>query len=432
MMNLFTKAFRRYLLGRGFRFQFTASEDPGISLERLNASGIEALHIYVHIPFCKHTCPYCPYNKVPWDAELAGQYFPALKAEIITYADVIGRFQVPSIYFGGGSPAISPLDLVDGLTLLREVFLITGDVCLEITPAECSKETLRVLKDAGVSVISVGIQSFKNELLNLIGRSYDGVTALKALKNTVELFENVNVDLMFALPHQTLKELESDLKTAIDNGATQITVYPLFTFPYSTIGRYKRLKRVKMPNFMVRRRQYYFVYDYLVSEGYEPVSVWSFMKKASNSKSVKYSSVTREYYLGFGAGAGSYFPWGFYLNTFPVQAYIERLSMGKLPTSLEFAFNKRMDDLFWLYWRFYDTVISKQEFEKRFGKDPKVKRIVEFFRKVGFLTDEGGYFRLTKRGAFWIHLAQNYFALNYVNTIWSRALIEPFPELIEF
>lgn len=432
MVGLLTRATRKFLLGSDFKFQFIACSDPKLSRERLTTNGISTLHLYIHVPFCRHTCPYCPYNKVPWDGELASQYFSALTDEIHLYGRLLGSVEVPSVYFGGGSPAISPEDLSNVIDALHKNFTITGELCLEINPVECTDETLSKLKNAGVNVISVGIQSFRNKFLQLIGRDYASSVATRALETTLKCFDNVNIDLMFALPDQTLKDVEFDLRIAVDNGVPQITVYPLFTFPYSTVGRYKKLKRVKMPRLFTRRKQYYFIYDYLTSKGYEPVSVWSFMKKAAGTRNVRYSSVTRQYYLGLGAGAGSHFPWGFYLNTFSVEAYILRLKSGKLPTALEFSFNKRMDDLFWLYWRFYDTSIPQPEFEKRFGNDLKVRGLMKAFETLGFLKKENGAFLLTKRGSFWIHLAQNYFALNYVNTIWSKALSEPFPELIKF
>ncbi|ODN31142.1 coproporphyrinogen-III oxidase family protein [Fervidobacterium thailandense] len=432
MVGLLTKAVRRFLVGSGFKFQFSASSDPKLSMERLMDNGVDALHLYVHVPFCRHTCPYCPYNKVPWNVELANLYFSALNGEIDIYDTSLGALKIPSVYFGGGSPAISPKDLSNVINSLHKNFTITGDLCLEINPTECTEETLLTLKDAGVSVISVGIQSFQDKFLELIGRDYTASMAKKVLDTTLRYFKNVNVDLMFALPNQTLRDVELDLRTAVESGARQITLYPLFTFPYSTVGRYRKLRRVKMPRLSTRRRQYYLIYDYLTSEGYEPVSVWSFMKKTPGERSIRYSSVTRQYYLGLGAGAGSHFPWGFYLNTFSVEAYILRLRSGKLPTALEFSFNKRMDDLFWLYWRFYDTSIPQPEFERRFGNDFKVKGLMKIFETLGFLRKGNGVFLLTKRGSFWIHLAQNHFALNYVNTIWSKALSEPFPEFIKF
>lgn len=419
--------------GKGFKFEFTECDNPKISAEKLKSEyGVDKLHIYVHIPFCRHTCPYCPYNKVEWNESQAREYYAAVETEITKYGQVLCDIEVPSIYFGGGSPAIAPQKIPSILNSIKKFFKLCGGVFLEINPAECDHITLRALRESNVHGVSIGVQSFQDEKLHFIGRGYTAKEAIEALKRVLGYFQNVNVDLMFALPNQRLKDLENDLRIATSLEVPQITVYPLFTFPYSTVGRYRKLKRVKMPNITLRRRQYYFIHDFLTSHNYEPVSVWSFMRKTSDSVNAKYSSVTREYYIGFGAGAGSYYPWGFYLNTFPVNSYIRRIKTDRLPIALEFAFDERMDNLFWLYWRFYETKIPLHHFEERFGEDPKVKSLIKIFESMGFMERNDAYIRLNKRGSFWLHLAQNYFALNYVSKIWSVALNEPFPKRIEF
>jgi oxygen-independent coproporphyrinogen-3 oxidase len=183
-----------------------------------------------------------------------------------------------------------------------------------------------------------------------------------------------------------------------------------------------------MPDLKKRKAQYFSIYDTLTQQEYNQVSVWSF-KKGGGSK---YSSVTRDGYLGLGAGAGTHFPNGYYLNTFSVESYITKLDKGEFPTALKFSMNKQLNDLFWLYWRFYDARIPISEFDSRFGSNGKVKRLFSYMQKMGMLSKTEQEYTLTRKGSFWLHLAQNYFSLRYINQIWSQAMKNDFPDEIQF
>lgn len=178
---------------------------------------------------------------------------------------------------------------------------------------------------------------------------------------------------------------------------------------------------------ITRHKLYYHLYHYLTQNGFTRVSVWGFKK----SDVPRYSSVTRDNYIGLGAGAGSHMPEGFYLNTFSVEEYIKKCHANQLPTALYMNFNKDMQNYFWLYWRFYDTYIPKHELLKRFGEnDIKINRLFASLKRLNLLTDNDGYFTLNKSGAFWLHLIQNYFSLRYVNKIWGVAMKQAYPEEI--
>jgi oxygen-independent coproporphyrinogen III oxidase len=417
------KCIRSFFAGRNEKFIFQKALDP-----ELTDLIIETTNLYIHIPFCRNSCPYCPYNKVAFDETLANSYFEALQAEIAMYARKLGAIEINSVYFGGGSPAIVPNQVINIIAYLKECFRITGDICIELSPLDCTNENLEILRQGGITLISVGIQSFKDENLQKIGRSYSSVQAIEALKNAARWFKNNNVDLMFALPGQEEADIMQDLEIALQLGATQITVYPLFTFPYTTVGNFQKLKQVKMPSLRKRRRQYFAIYNYLESSGFQRTSVWSF----KHNETSRYSSVTRDGYVGFGAGSGSHFETGFYLNTFSVSAYISRIKDNQFSTALRFELNENLNNLFWLYWRFYDTQIPTAEFKNRFHDNHRIKLLMNLFRLFGLVKKESNFYRLTQKGSFWLHLAQNHFSLSYINTIWNKAMREPFPNEITF
>ena len=229
-----------------------------------------------------------------------------------------------------------------------------------------------------------------------------------------------------AVGHQLMQK--NDIKRAIELGVDQITTYPLFTFPYSTVGKYLKLKSVKMPGIVTRRRMYKAIHDYCVANGFRRVSVWGFKR----GDLPRYSSVTRESYIGLGAGAASYLPGVFYFNTFSVSEYIKASLAQRLPVALKMEVSESMAMYYWLYWRFYDTYIPKRRLRELFGsRDKKIRRLLVLAKALGLCVQDEEHISLTERGAFWLHLMQNYFILNYINKVWSLAMKEPWPERVE-
>lgn len=416
-----TKGIRSYLTGKASKYVFERCDAP-------LPQKIEKTNLYIHIPFCKSMCPYCPYNKIEYGEKLVKPYLDAVIKEIRLYRDLFGRFEVSSIYIGGGTPTllIEELDIV--LKEVKTAFFLKGDICIETSPNDISDEMIAKLKEYNIGLVSCGVQSFQDKNLQFIGRKYQAsVLAEKIQSLAMADFKSLNVDLIFALPDQGVDSIKYDLQSAIDLGVNQITTYPLFTFPYSSIGRYLRLKKVKMPNIKERKKLYYFIHNYLNDKGFKRVSVWGFKK----DNVPRYSSVTRDNYIGFGAGAASHMTDSFNLNTFSVNEYINRCSSNRFPTALHMKFSQEMKSYFWLYWRFYDTHINKGELIKIFRQnDNRLNNVLKVVKFLDLIQQDNDNIELNLKGAFWIHLIQNYFSLNYINKIWSIAMREPFPEKI--
>lgn len=421
--DLLTRTVRRYLVGAKQEFAFRASRD--ISLPKM-----ESTDLYIHIPFCKNLCPYCPYNRIPYREDMAEPYMRAMLFEIREYAKRLGPVSIGSIYIGGGTPTnlINELGVI--LDAVRQEFNVTGSVCIETNPLDVTRDTLSKLTEYGVELLSLGIESFDDKLLQLIGRNYNARQAEQALELSLAAgFESVNIDLMFALPQQSMPELMADLQRALNSGVNQITTYPLFTFPYSTVGKYLGIKKVKMPNLTTRKRMYSTIHNYCEESGFERVSVWGFRRGSVP----RYSSVTRNTYVGLGAGSATCVPGAFYMNTFSVSDYIDTCSSGQLPIALKMDFNEDLMRWYWMYWRLYDTYIPKQQMNAIFGEhSQKLERFLSFIRRMDLCEEDDSGIRLTQRGAFWLHLMQNHFSLNYINRVWSAAKKEPWPAVISF
>jgi oxygen-independent coproporphyrinogen-3 oxidase len=424
VLRLGTRLFRNHVVGPDQPWAFEPPDNGW------RPAPMERTSLYLHIPFCKHNCPYCPYTKVPFRPSLVEDFLHAALAEIDWWAEAVGPTEVTSVYVGGGTPTLVMNGVARLLVRIRERFHVTGEVCIETNPADVNGRMVQELKQAGVSLVSLGVQSFHSRHLGSIGRSYTPEIAEAALEQLTDAgFSSVNADLMFALPGETETDVEADLRRAADLGADQITAYPLFTFPFTTVGRIRRLKSLKMPNLRARRSQYRTISRWCESHGFHRVSVWGFKR----GRAPRYSSVTRHGYLGIGPGAGSHLPESFVFNTFDLASWVTKVMQGRPAVALHLPFTERMAGWWWLYWRLYETRVPLGELDRVMGDSgPQARRWLNRLKAVRLARVRGDFLELSEPGAFWVHLAQNYFALQYVDTLWTTARREPWPGRVSF
>ncbi len=417
-----TKTVRRMLVGPEQHWVFEPPA-PGWT-----PPPVERTSLYLHVPFCRNCCPYCPYTKVPYDPALVDGYTEAALLEVDRWAELVGSAEVTSVYVGGGTPTLALVAVDRVLGRVRERFDLTGSVCIETGPADIDARVVDGLRHIGVEMVSLGVQSFSAERLATIGRRYEPVVAQRALMRLAEAgFASVNADIMFALPGQTTADVISDLERAVELGADQLTTYPLFTFPYTAVGEYLHLRGVRMPDLRTRREQYSAISAWCAENDFERVSVWGFKRGGVP----RYSSVTRDGYIGVGPGSGSHLPDGFTLDTFSLPDWEAALRDGRSPIALRMPFEAQMAGWWWLYWRFYDTRIPMGDLDEELGPDAeKARRWLGAIQRAGLAERRNGSLELTDPGTFWLHLAQNHFALSYVNTLWTAARLEPWPQSV--
>lgn len=316
----------------------------------------ENLGLYVHIPFCKSICNFCPYCKVRYSAELCDRYIDSLIREIhIVGSRYTKRKKVTGLYFGGGTPALAA-DRIKGIVdALNEHFIITEGIGLELHPDNVNAKVLQMLKDEGVTKISIGIQSFSDKYRTVLGRKkIDTAKMLSALSSVP--FETVSMDFIFALPGQTYDDLKSDIDTAFSLGTNHVAIYPFidFTFTESPVAEMPKKDKRKLLDAITQ---------YCLEKGYSRNSIWTFSSKPN----ANYSSMTRDNFIGFGCSAASLFKEQFKINTFDVDSYCERIRSGNLATSLTIRFTKRQRMIYWLFWTAYSTRVNAKDFEKFFG-----------------------------------------------------------------
>ena len=412
---------QRAVTGRSRQFRL-ASREPGWP-GPLHSPGL-----YLHVPFCRDLCPFCPYNRVKYREDLFARYERAVKEEVDLYAPRLAESTFGSLYVGGGTPTVDFRGLIRILQHLRKSLQFKGDICIELHPASMDEDCLRSLRDAGVAQLSIGVESLSDELLRRIGRSHDGRMAREAVQRALRTgFKSINVDLMFALPGQTLDDWISDVREVVSLGIDQVSTYPLFSFPYSDLGRTQGLRRVGRPGHRMVRAMLNFTDDHCERQGLHRCAVWSWLRP----QKAKFSSITRHHYIGFGPSAASMTGADFYVNTFDEAAYAACLPHRR-PVALSMPVDRRVEMAYWLYWRVYELKVVNREFQDLFGRETSVDaRFGRLFRPLlatGMMRRAADGYRITRKGAYWIHRLQNEYSLNYINRLWGSCRRQPWPK----
>jgi coproporphyrinogen III oxidase-like Fe-S oxidoreductase len=391
---------------------------------------IEEFGLYLHIPFCRQICPYCPYNKEIYRPEVAERYTHAVIKEVDFYSTLFGKKPVTSFYIGGGTPTTmlySGLDKI--LNHIYGTFNMQCKIHMESHPNDLSQENLKAIKALEVAYLSIGVEALQDHHLKTLHRPYTVSQVRAAISRAVHAsFKCVNADFIFALPNQTYQEIEDAGNMLVEMGLDQVAAYPLFTFPYTRWAQASTEKCYKRPNVFTRRKMLHILEQIFYDAGFERTSVWAFTKKGIP----KYCSVTVPLYVGLGASGGSYLEDLFYLNTFNVDEYIRALENGNLPIALSLDLSENTQMAGWLYWRLYETRFKKSDFQKRFGKhfEKVYGKYMPWMALAGLLKNHPDEILLSDRGAYWIHYIQDLFSIDYISKLWGTAKQDPWPERV--
>ena len=382
----------------------------------------ENLGLYVHIPFCRSICNFCPYCKTLYSREECEGYVDALLREIELVGNSHpGRKKVTSLYFGGGTPALAADRIKDIIKALDKHFDITEGIGLELHPDNVTPEILNTIKEAGVTKISIGIQSFRDRYIGILGRKRPDSSALKEALAKVP-FETVSMDFIFALPGQTFEDLKEDVDTAFSSGANHVAIYPFIDFTF-TPSKVRAMPKKEKRELLDR------ITAYLLEKGYVRSSIWTF----SSSSDARYSSMTRDNFLGFGCSATTLLRDQFKINTFSVGEYCKRISAGELPTSLTLRFSERQRMVYYLFWTAYSTKVDPADFERFFGVplEKAYGHEIKALKRLGCVTEQNGIYSMTLKGAFYYHYYENFYTLAYIDKMWGIMRKEAFPDRID-
>jgi oxygen-independent coproporphyrinogen III oxidase len=279
------------------------------------------LGLYLHLPFCRVHCTYCPFA-ISTDLAWQEQYTAALLLEIAAAAPA----PVDSIYLGGGTPSRSKLSSLTVIfDAIRERFTVSPDaeVSLEANPEDVSHEALAAWKEMGVNRLSIGVQSFANQELAAIGRVHDRNRAVHAVESAVRSGLRTNLDLMLGLPGQTVESFGETLRTAVGLGAGHLSLYMLDLEERTPLQVQVSRGRVTLPEDDMTADLYMATIETLDRAGLRQYEISNFARAGEECRhNLRYWE--RGEYLGFGMAAHSFKDGTRYANSRDIRAYIDR------------------------------------------------------------------------------------------------------------
>ena len=208
----------------------------------LNLTALPPLSLYVHWPWCVRKCPYCDFNSHEAKGELPEQeYLDALRLDLEQSLPLIWGRKIHTVFIGGGTPSLISAAGLDRLMSDLRTLLpleLDAEITMEANPGTFEAERFKSYRDSGINRLSIGIQSFNPAHLQALGRIHDGNEALRAVEIAKNTFENFNLDLMYALPSQTLEQARQDLQTALDFAPPHLSLYHLTMEPNTVFAKY--------------------------------------------------------------------------------------------------------------------------------------------------------------------------------------------------
>ncbi len=281
--------------------------------------------LYVHVPFCRQLCTYCSFNRFYFKEDRARAYFKDLRTEMHMVADLGYRFG--AMYIGGGTPTVLLDELVETIDLAKQLFPDIKDVSSETNPTDLGDELYQALSGR-VDRLSVGVQSFDNNLLKQMSRYKTTGTAeetLAAVQSMQGKFSSFNVDMIYNFPTETFETLARDIELVKQTGCNQTTFYPLMASP---LRRKQLEKSIGKIDYTREHAMYKMVCEGLADSQFIPTSAWTF--SASEDMLIDEYIVEYPEYVGIGSGAMSYLKDTNYTNTFSLHDYHERIASNKM------------------------------------------------------------------------------------------------------
>ncbi|HDS17004.1 MAG TPA: coproporphyrinogen III oxidase family protein [Proteobacteria bacterium] len=361
--------------------------------------------LYVHIPFCEELCPYCSFNRFKFNADLARRYFVALRREIILYGK--RNFNCTGVYVGGGTPTVLPEELAETLNLIQGLFPVR-EISVETNPNHLTDEIVGVLSKAGVNRLSVGVQSFDDNLLKAMERyhKYGGGAEIEArIKQYLGVFSTLNVDMIFNFPSQVMASLQRDLEIIKNIPADQVTFYPLMV----STATEKVISRTLGQVDYRREKLYYEEIFRSLENDYRPGSAWCFSRKEAM---IDEYIVDYDEYLGVGSGSFSYVNGVITANTFSVGNYCEKLEKDRTAVAFakEFTLLERMRYDFMI--KLFGTRLDLAGIRRRYGSlfQEQLWKELALFKALGALRVDGDHLFLTRKGYYyWVIMMREFF-----------------------
>jgi coproporphyrinogen III oxidase-like Fe-S oxidoreductase len=383
----------------------------------------EPYMLYAHIPFCESLCPYCSFNRFPFEEKQARSYFAALRSEMRMLAEL--GYDFDSMYIGGGTPTVLPDELAETIRLAKQLFSIR-DVSTETNPNHLDPEHLDPITGL-VDRMSVGIQSFDDNILKQMCRYKKYGSASEIFERIKEVsgssrFLTLNADMIFNLPSQTPEILYRDLERIKDCGCSQATFYPLMASPSVSQSLKNTIGQVRYDN----EQKYYDIICRELTEGkdapFEFGSAWTFNRRGGSPDLIDEYVVDHEEYLAVGAGGMGFSDRHLYINTFHPGTYQERIDSRQMSVYGSVRFNRTDHMRYRLMMQLFGLKLDKEKWKRDFGVSVAAGLPAEycFLKSVGAFRENEKEITLTPKGRYLTVVMMRQFFIG-VNSVRDKA-----------
>ena len=356
---------------------------------------------YVHIPFCTQICYYCDFSKVFIKNQPVDSYLEHLIEEYHSY-DIK---KLRTLYIGGGTPtALSARQLAFLLEKLTDKLDLSylEELTIEANPGDLDQEKIAVLKDSPVNRVSLGVQTFNDHMLKQIGRSHSEKDIYENIANLKKAgFDNISIDLIYALPKQTMEDMKINVAKAIALGIPHMSLYSLILENHTVFMNRMRRGKLPLPKEDLEAEMFEYIIAELKKAGFEHYEISNFSKPGFESRHNLMYWDNAEYY-GIGAGASGYVDGVRYKNHGPIRHYLQAVEAGNARVQEEaLTLNEKMEEEMFLGLR-KKSGVSKKRFEEKFGIsfEEQYGAVVSELTEQGLLVPDRDIVRMTKQGLF--------------------------------
>ena len=356
---------------------------------------------YVHIPFCTQICYYCDFSKVFIKNQPVDSYLEHLIEEYDSY-DIK---KLRTLYIGGGTPtALSAPQLAFLLKKLTDKLDLSylEELTIEANPGDLDREKIAVLKDSPVNRVSLGVQTFNDRMLKQIGRSHSEKDIYENIANLKKAgFDNISIDLIYALPKQTMEDVKTNVAKAIALDIPHMSLYSLILENHTVFMNRMRRGKLPLPKEDLEAEMFEYIIAELEKAGFEHYEISNFSKPGFESRHNLMYWDNAEYY-GIGAGASGYVDGIRYKNHGPIRHYLQAVEAGNARVQEEvLTLKEKMEEEMFLGLR-KKTGVSKKRFEEKFGLsfEDQYGAVVSELTEQGLLVPDKDIVRMTKKGLF--------------------------------
>lgn len=361
---------------------------------------------YLHIPFCEHICFYCDFNKVFLEGQPVDEYVDLVVREMALMKERHPNEKVETFYIGGGTPTTLTAAQLDRLLAgVKTYFPMENgaEFTVEANPESVTLEKFQVMKNYSVNRISMGVQSFNNQILKRIGRIHTAenvYTCVDAARSAG--FENISIDLIFRLPTQTYADFEDTLTKALELDLPHYSIYSLILENKTIFYNLMRQGKLPLPSEDEEADMYALAMDRMAAAGRNQYEISNYAKPGYQSQH-NLAYWRNDTYFGFGAGAHGYLNGVRYNNHGPIQHYMEPLREGEIPIIYRnpLTESNRIEEEMMLGLRTMNGV-NRQTFQQKFGADifDFYADIVEDLIRRELVVCDSERIYLTRKGTF--------------------------------